>query len=90
MTMTDIEIGEALEIQLGDEVPHVACCQLDRFLCGRQYHPEAQATEDDAEEDCCRTCIDVMYDMLCPKVRPTHSHCPIPGPLFGMLCPRAR
>ena len=84
MTLLNEEI--ITEISLGDERPHIACCIADAFFCGRPFHPELLAVEDDKEEDCCKTCIDIRYDMLCPPHSPKHSHCPL---LLTRICRRA-
>lgn len=79
---------EMLDIDLGDERPHIACCLVDRFFCGKQFHEELIGYGF-AEDDCCETCVKIRYEMLCPVLRPTHSHCPIPL-LARRVCPDPR
>jgi hypothetical protein len=74
MTVLETVLGE---ITLFVERPHIACCLVDTFFCGRSFHPELLATVDDQEEDCCKTCVDIRYEMLCPPTNPRHSHCPL-------------
>jgi hypothetical protein len=64
------------EITLFVERPHISCCIIDKFFCGRPFHPELIAVEADDEDDCCKTCIDIWYETMCPSHRPTHEHCP--------------
>jgi len=72
-----VEAPDDLEISLGDERPHIQCCETERFFCGRPYHPELAATEDDDEDECCPVCVDNRYAAQCPPHRPTHAHCPL-------------
>ena len=66
---------------------HIACCAEDLFLCGAQWHPEIEATEEHSEDDACPECVDIRYELLCPPQRPTHQHCPFRG---GKRCDTGR
>lgn len=85
-TVTIIE--EILDVELGDERLHVVCCVQDRFFCGRDYHPEASYETGDDRDDCCKPCLEISDGTWCPPMRPTHSHCPVPGPMLGAICPK--
>lgn len=80
---------EEFEEMLGDEHLHIKCCRIDRFYYGRVFHPEVEATEQDSEDECCPTCVEIRYGALCPALFPTHQHCPIPL-LGGFVCPDDR
>lgn len=73
---TLVVIDEAHSLHERTAALHLACCEHDRFFCGADFHPEAEGTEAHDEEDCCPTCVDIRYKMLCPRDRPTHQHCP--------------
>ena len=87
MSDTEIRIDELIDIEMGSERMHVTCCVIDRFFCGRNYHPEAVASASSDRTECCPTCIQISDETWCPPQRPTHSHCPMPGPMLGMICP---
>ena len=75
------------EIELGDEQPHLECCRVERFFCGRPYHPELSALEMDAPEDeVCAKCMKILHAHACWR---GHQHCPIPL-MQGFVCPDAR
>lgn len=70
--LEDVDLDAIVSVE---ERPHVACCVADVFLCGAPFHPELVASPDTPEDECCETCVDIMYALLCPPWRPTHQHC---------------
>jgi hypothetical protein len=62
---------------VGDAGLHLECCVEPKFYCGVPYHPEVKADADLGEDECCKSCIDLLHKGLCPPGRPTHMHCPL-------------
>jgi hypothetical protein len=90
VTETPVELTnlslEEFEEMLGDERPHLECCRVERFFCGRPYHPELAAHETDTPTDeICEKCLQILNDHACWR---GHQHCPIPL-LAGFVCPDA-
>lgn len=85
MTLTPTPTPTIDDISASTSDLHIACCSEDKFLCGRPYHPEAEATKDNHEDEACPDCVEARYRMMCPPLRPTHQHCPFKG---GRWCPR--
>lgn len=76
-SIAEVVADADLDLSLGDERFHAKCCVLDRFYCGRPFHPELVAVETVAEDEVCATCVEIMYEMMCPPgSRATHYHCP--------------
>lgn len=85
MSDTLVEEVTELAIDLGDERPHFSCClDQEKFICGRPFHPELRATDEDNEDDCCVECVDLAYQTLCPPHKPSHAHCPL---ALIVVCP---
>ena len=86
-TPVTIELPELVEfdVNLGYEVFHIQCCRVDRFFCGRQFHPELGVMRDTPEEEVCECCNRIADGSRCPRGL-AHWHCPIPL-LGGFVCP---
>lgn len=78
-SIAEVVADAELDLSLGDERLHYACCEQDRFFCARPFHPELVATEHDDEDECCQSCVDISYQMMCPPRRPNYQHCPFTG-----------
>jgi hypothetical protein len=80
------EITTLDDIELGDEHPHLECCRVERFFCGRPFHPELSACElESPGDEVCARCMEILHDNHCWR---GHQHCPIPL-LQGLVCPDA-
>lgn len=92
MTIIETPVGltnlplEEFEEMLGDERLHVKCCRVDRFVCGRRFHPELVWATGDPLDEMCDKCAEVLVAHECWK---GHQHCPIPL-LGGFVCPDSR
>lgn len=87
--MTDLTItpiDELLDLDLGDEHPHLECCRVERFFCGKPFHPELSAPGLNAPfDEVCTDCSRIMAENWCHR---GHQHCPIPL-MQGFVCPDA-
>lgn len=84
MTLIETPVTIDFALDLGDELPHIECCRKEAFLCGKEHHPELTAVKTDPE--CCKTCIAILEQSLCPAFRPTHVHCPL-SEKRSIICP---
>ncbi len=79
-------IDELLDLDLGNEVPHLECCRVERFFCGTQFHEELSAPRLGVPiEEVCPNCVQIFAEHACWR---GHQHCPIPL-LGGLVCPDA-
>ena len=80
-SLAEVVADAELDISLGDEGYHIACCKTDAFFCAKRFHPELVADRDMSEDDCCQACVDIRYAMMCQA----HQHCPLSR---MKICPR--
>lgn len=83
MTLLDVTPVEDVDTETASL--HIACCVVEKFICGAAYHPEMAAGVDANPRDVCEACAEVVKASACYSVRAgLHFHCVV---VAETVCP---